>query len=240
MHSKFPYALIILAATLSCREAITEMPTSTRMFYFDALALSGGGKVFAYEPVNDKRYPEEYWHKRFTGDYHANTLYRTLYSPDAEVLQSMAESIDKKGATLIKLELTYPSGDSSRTLTAKIDAASTFLFGPPDTTVIAKYQIEYREPSDDAVRVILTRERKFVREQTFTFQGKEYPAMRFVVDETLETETEGFTESTWQTTEIYALGLGLVYYRKPINSEFVLEYRLKDMMEYHEFMGGKR
>ena len=240
MYSKLLYTMLCLTAAFGCREAVTQMPTSTRMFYFDALALGGVGKVFAFEPVSDTRHPDEYWHKRFTGDYRANTLYRTLYSPEGEILQSLSESIDKKGATLIKLELTYASGDSSLTLNAKIDEATTFLFGPPDTSAVARYQIEYREPSEDSVRVILTRERKFVREQNFTFQGKEYPALRYVVYETLETETEGFTESTWQTTEIYALGLGLVYYKKPINNDFVLEYRLKDVLDYNEFKAGKR
>jgi len=128
----------------------------------------------------------------------------------------------------------------TETLNAQINEATTFLFGPPDTTTVATYQIEYREPSDDSVRIILTRERRFVREQKYTHQGKEYPALRFTVDETLETETEGFTESVWQTTEIYALGLGLVYYRKPINSQFVLEYRLGDIMPYNDFLSEKK
>jgi len=235
----FTHILILAAVISSCRNASTPMPTSTRMFYFDALLLGGTGKVYIYEPVADPLHPIEIWHNRFTGGYRESTLYHTLYSEDGKVLQDVAESIDKKGATLTKLELAYPSGDSTRFLDAKIDQATMFLFGPPDTSIVAKYQVEYREPSDDSVRVILTRARRFVNEEEYVYQDKTYPALRYVVDETLETETEGFTESTWQTTEIYALGLGLVYYKKPINDQFVLEYRLKDIRDYSEFLSKK-
>ncbi len=222
------------------------MPASTRMFYFDALTLGGSGKVFIYEPVNDPLHPVEFWHRRFSGDYRSNHIYSRLFSPDGSVLQSITESIDQNGATLIQLELAYPADDvpqtsedeneSIRRLPAKINEATTFLFGPPDSTMIAKYQIEYREPGPDSVRVILTRARHFVKEELYHYQGKDYPALRFAVDESLETETEGFTESQWEATEIYALGLGLVYYKKPISDEFVLEYRLKDIRDYDDFL----
>ncbi|HLF65069.1 MAG TPA: hypothetical protein VI603_14995 [Saprospiraceae bacterium] len=215
------------------------MPSSTRMFYFDALQLGGAGKVYVYEPVNDPLHPVEFWHKRFSGDNHVSHLHNRLFSPDGTMLQNITESIDQKGATLIQLELAYPSGDTTSMLAVKINDATTFLFGPPDTAIIAKYQIEYREPAVDSVRVILTRIRRFINEEQYSYQGKDYPAMRFVVKETLETETEGFTESEWLTTELYVLGLGLVYYRKPINKEFVLEYRLKDIMPYETFFSEK-
>jgi hypothetical protein len=167
----------------------------------------------------------------------------------------MAESIDPKGAALVKLDLFYDDSpdesdtsiqaiplipDSSaevrsRMVSVRINEATTFLFGPPDSTVAAKYQIEYIEPGPDSVRVILTRLRRFVGEQEYLYQGETYPALRYEVKETLETETEGFTMSEWVTTEVYALGLGLVYYRKPINEEFILEYRLRDIRDYSEF-----
>lgn len=233
------YSPLLILLFFSCREATTEMPASTRMFYFDALLLGNAGKVYVYEPVNDPLLPMEYWHKRFSGDHRGNHIYSTLYSAESDVLQSSMESIDKKDASLIKLELAYPSGDTNSMLSVKINEANTFLFGPPDTTMLAKYQIEYREPNEDSVRVILTRERRFVKEEQYNYQGKDYPAMRFVVKETLETETEGYTESTWETTEIYALGLGLVYYKKPVNTAFVLEYKLRDILPYEDFLSEK-
>jgi hypothetical protein len=211
------------------------MPASTRMFYFDAILLGGAGKVYLYEPVSDPLHPIEFWHKRFSGDIRGNHIYSRLFSPDGMLLQSITESIDQKGASLIQLALTYPSGDTGVSVSTRITESSTFLFGPPDSTQVARYQIDYREPTPDSVHVILTRERSFVREEQYNYQGKDYPAMRFVVKEVLETETEGFTESAWETTEVYALGLGLVYYRKPINEEFVLEYKLRDIREYDDF-----
>jgi hypothetical protein len=220
------------------------MPASTRMFYFDAIALGDSGKIYVYEPVNDSLLPVEYWHRRFSGDGRGNHIYSRLLSPDGSLLQSFIESIDRKGATVIQLELAYPEdpideNGKMEMLSVEINDSTTFLFGPPDTTAIARYQIEYREPASDSVRVILSRERRFVKEEQYHYQAKDYPALRFVVKEILETETEGFTESEWETTEIYALGLGLVYYRKPINNDFVLEYKLRDILEYEEFFQKK-
>ncbi len=235
LHAGILLVLLGSSSFMACREATTPMPTSSRMFYFDALVLSGAGKMYVYEPVKDPLHPLEIWHKRFTGDYHASTLYKIQYTPDGAVQQAVVESIDKKGVTLTKLELSYPFGDSIRALSARINEANSFFFGQPDTAQIARYQIEYREPTDDSVRVILTRERRFVQDESYTYKGKDYPALRYRVNETLETETEGFTESIWQTTEIYALGLGLVYYRKPVNSDFVLEYRLKDVVPFENY-----
>lgn len=211
------------------------MPASARMFYFDALLLGGAGKVYMYEPVSEPLHPIEFWHRRFSGDRNGSILYNTLYSPESEPLMSMQESIDQKGATLIKLQLVYPSGDTGIDVTTRINDANTCFFGTTDTSIVAKYQVDYREPTQDSVRVILTRERRYVSSEEYTFHNKVYPALRFVVKETLETETEGFTESSWETTEIYALGIGLVYYKKPINAEFILEYRLRDIREYEDF-----
>lgn len=225
----------ILITFLSCQQGTNETSASTRMYYFDAVLLGGAGKVYLYEPVNDPLHPIEYWHKRFVGDWNDSHLYSRLFSPDGALLQVMTESVDQKGASLIELELAYPSRDSTYMISAKINDTATFYFGQPDTTRIAKYRIEYNEPDEDSVRVILTRERCFVKEMTYNYQGKDYPALRFKVKETLETETEGFTESVWETTEVYALGLGLVYYKKPITEEFVMEYRLRDIREYDDF-----
>lgn len=221
-------------ALTSCRGPHDDSLESSRFFYFDALAIGGGGKMYVYEAVNNPMYPNEIWHRRFSGAYRGNHLYNVMYTPEMEVQQRTIETISKTGAVLIDMEL-YALPDTEA-IPVQINEPTTFLFGPPDTTVAAKYQIEYREPGPDSIRVILTRLRRFADRETYQFDGKEYPALRYTVYETLETQKEGYSETTWNTTEIYARGLGLVYYKKEINPEFVLEYRLKEAVPYELYM----
>jgi hypothetical protein len=228
---------------------------SARLYYFDALLLGGAGTVYVYEPVENPLHPVEIWHKRFSGDYRNSHIYSRLLSQDLTILQATTESISKQGSALIRLELYPPApdsiitvdnvdglaSDSSHSFRAQINEPTTFLFGSPQDNGVAKYQIEYLEPGPDSVRVILTRFRKYVGNETYHLNGKDYPAMRYTVDETLETETEGFTTTTWTTTEIYAKGLGLVYYKKAIEEGFVLEYRLKEIVGYEQYVSrGKK
>jgi len=244
--------LATLCTVLGCKSERSQ-PESARFFYFDALLLGGTGQVYIYAPVNDPLYPLEIWHKRFSGDYHGSHIYSRMLSPELDVLQTTTESISRSGAALIQMELYPPEPDSlirvgeprigdrdsSFAIRVQINEATTFLFGSPEPVSVAKYQVEYREPGPDSIRVILTRLRRYTGTEEFSLGGKAYPALRYVVEETLETETEGFTTTTWQTVEVYAKGLGLVYYKKDVNPDLVLEYRLKEIVRFEQFCAGR-
>ena len=89
--------------------------------------------------------------------------------------------------------------------------------------------------TEDSVRVLLTKQRLMEGPVDFVFQGDPMPAIRVRTTEKLETETEGFTETKWSGVEIFAQGLGLVYYKKIISKQFVLEYSLAEVMSYPVF-----
>ena len=57
--------------------------------------------------------------------------------------------------------------------------------------------------------------------------GKSIPAIRFSTDDTFETERDGWTSTTWSGEEIYARGIGLVYYRRKISDQLSLEFSLE-------------
>lgn len=241
---KYPLLLAWVLALLSACHNESDSTESARYYYLDSLALSGTGQVYVYQPVNHLFFPAEIWHKRFAGDGQASYLYSTMLASDGDTLQKTVEKLVSSGSTLTSMELLYHHGgdtilssaDSVMPLRVRIIHPTTFLFGPPDSTVAAKYQIEYNEPRPDSIRVILTRMRRYTGNTTWTFKGQVYPALVYTVDETLETETEGFTTSEWQTTEIYARGFGLVYYRKAINDETVLEYELREIVPYETYL----
>lgn len=69
--------------------------------------------------------------------------------------------------------------------------------------------------------------RYFAGDTTFVFEGKTYPAVKFELKEHIELDQIGVFESTYPGMEIYAKELGLVYFRKEIQENMMLAYRLK-------------
>ena len=76
------------------------------------------------------------------------------------------------------------------------------------------------------MRVI--KNRRFAGDTVIRYQGLTYNAVKFDLRELFEYDKEGVLEQEYTGEEIYARGLGLVYYRKDIADDFQLEYRLVD------------
>jgi hypothetical protein len=57
--------------------------------------------------------------------------------------------------------------------------------------------------------------------------GKSIPAVRFTTEDTFETEKDGWTSSAWTGEEIYAKGIGLVYYRRKFSPQLSIEFELE-------------
>ena len=51
----------------------------------------------------------------------------------------------------------------------------------------------------------------------------------------LDRDIKGFTESEWSGLEIYVQDVGLVYYKKIISEEFIIEYSLSEIMTFEDF-----
>lgn len=223
---------------VGCKDpAPVSSSASGRVYYLDVNGMSGQGKVYVFEPVNDSLLPLEYWHRRYAGDLRRSILHSRLLTPDRQVLLQTEEQVNMDGALLTGMEIALSTPEGVRVMSrATISEGTTFLFGDPDPSVVARYKIEYREPGPDSVRVILTRVRRYVgTEQYIHHTQQAFAGRKYVVQETLETETEGFTESTWETTEIYVPEWGLVYYKKTITPTMILEYRLREIIKYEDF-----
>jgi hypothetical protein len=59
--------------------------------------------------------------------------------------------------------------------------------------------------------------------------GLSIPAVRFRTEDTFETESAGWTTSTWTGEEIYAWHKGLVYYKRNISGDMILEFALREI-----------
>jgi len=232
----FSLIVTLLATTcfLSCSPNEAKS-ISTEDYYLNHLTFAGKGVVYRYTSVNDPSLPDEFWHYRFSGHYRGNFLRATMYTATGDVVQRSIERLSRQKAELLTLDLMYRGEEGLREITTSIPENNTFIFGRIDSVMQTVYKIEYWDTTEDSVRVSLTKHRLMEGPAEFVFEGKSIPAIKVSTTELLETETEGFTETEWHGTEIFALGHGLVYYKKAISDQFVLEYSLVEIIEYNNF-----
>ena len=226
--------LVIMAICPLCRHQET-VSDNTKDYYAGHLAWAGAGQVYRYRPVKDPALPDEVWHYRLIPDWRATFVRASQYDEDGHVIQKRTERIGVSGAELISMDVLFVTRDTVFTVTPGIHDSSTFEFTTIPDKRKSHLKIEYWDSTADSVRVVLTKERTLQSKSEFEFQGKTYPAIEITVDEVLETETEGFTTTTWSGTEIYAQGLGLVYYKKTISEELSLEYVLAEVIPFGQF-----
>ncbi len=197
-----------------------------REYYFPLKQLKDG-LVYEYQAVNnDSLAPNRWYFRSFvqdTGVYFTGTY----YSPDLTPLQFTREEMVKNGMLLTDLYLyeADATGKQQR-VEAQIIAGSVFPFEVRDSGGIFLYKISWKPISAPDTRITLIKNRRYAGDTTFVFQNKRYACAVFEVRELLEQEQEGFFEREFSTVEWYAKGLGLVYYRKNITDDFVLEYQL--------------
>lgn len=238
-HSSAPF--VQLCAVMACivlSSCAPDSQTSDNLedYYFDHLKFHGGGVVYRFESVSDPSATDELWHFRYDSNYRGNYIHAAMYGPDGVETQRSRELLTNDGAQLRNLVLQYRDDTTSIPVITKVGASDTYAFGPIEDQPSVTYSIEYTDPVTDSVRIILTRNRSVTGRGTYEVLGQEVESVFVSVDDVLETETEGFTTSEWKGTEVYAFHMGLVYYKREINADFVLEYRLAEIIPYEDFL----
>lgn len=232
------FSLVVTLMTASCFSSCSSDQTKSRSsedYYLNHLTFAGKGVVYRYASVNDSSLPDEFWHYRFSGGFRGNFLHATMYTQYGDVVQRSIETLSRDKAELLSLDLVYRDEQGAKEIFTSISEKETFIFGPIDSAAQSIYHIEFWDTSEDSVKVSLTKQRSVMGPTEFIFEGKPIPAINVQIIEKLETETEGFTESEWKGVEIYGQGLGLVYFKKTISEDFVLEYSLAEVIQYGTF-----
>jgi len=224
----------IMAICPFCRNKET-VSNNSEDYYASHLYWGGGGQVYIYRPVQDPSLPDEIWHYRFVPDWRSTFVWASQYNNTGQVIQKRIERINGPDVMLISMDILFITPDSVFSVSPDISDSATFAFTTIPESRKSKLQLHYWDVTADSVRVILTKERSLTGRTEYEFEGRKYPAIEVRVDEILETETEGFTTTKWTGTEVYAQGLGLVYYRKPINEALELEYELSEIIPFSQF-----
>jgi len=181
-------------------------------YYYPIEDLSDG-MVYSYESVGPLPQPPHYWFYRSVQTTDSLVLTSTYYSADFEPRQFVNERIVESGSLMRDLRLYTPTSGASETIIANVLAPAMFSFEEPDTSRILVNAVSFRQnpKKDESAEYTLTRNRRFVKDTSYTLSGKPVPSQLWSVRELTEQDSLGVLAIESQAVEIYANGIGLVY-----------------------------
>lgn len=226
------FSLSILFFFIGCKK---EKDISS--YYFPVKALKEG-KVYEYRFVGRPEIAPEYWyHQTLTADPKASDkkgtyFTSTLYDVNLDIKQVVSEEIVSNGMLLDDLYL-YFKDSTNRTarVSPTILQRNVYPFEYQDTTLKYFYKIHFKNPFDTLQTTYLTRTRRYKGKTTYNYKGKTYDCVEFALEEKIDDDREGHWEKIIYGKELYAKGIGLIYYRKGLQKEFALEYELNDIYD---------
>lgn len=208
------------------------------MFYpFDSLEQ---GKVYAYEPIGNPHDPPLYWFHLSARKNGKRILMSTSYDLEFLPDQYSEQRYVRNGVVLDSFATWETTEDSiRRAIAVEIEHGNVFSFDRTPNVLLTT--LHWYSPSTGA-NITFVRNRQYLADTTFVFDGDTLEAARFYVRELIDTETEGHLELEYDGEEIYARGIGLVWWKKNIDPQWQMEYRLSRIYDpsYFENIFGVR
>ena len=97
--------------------------------------------------------------------------------------------------------------------------------------------IKWDIPGEQGTSIALNRERNYLAMSEYPFKGERLECAIFKTLENIEhfVVDDGYLEPSFPGIEIYAKGLGLVYYKKQLSEKVNIEYELYATYSMEEF-----
>ena len=219
---------IVMASLIfifSCREGERGIHDLSA-YYLPVASLHDKGLVYSYRNLENPSLGPEVWQHSKTSEGHITSI---NYDQSQQVVQKQFERVVSNGVLIDSLIL-YTRDSLGRTISLPVRVLSPhrFPFDVADTSQVWLSKFEWWQPGD-MLHIVLQRRRRFEKDTVWSWQGKEVPAVKFSTNDILETEKVGWTTSEWPGTEIYARGVGLIYYERNISGELKLEFELESI-----------
>lgn len=226
--------LIAFAACVlgSCRP--DDGSRDIEAFYFPIKALVAG-KVYEYRSVGNPNDPPVYWYYRSVKENGSFFLLGNSYDQDFTPDQSVREERVGNGMLLTDFYTFEPTENGKKQpVRANIAAANVFPFRVKEPAGVLLCSINWI-PAAGGSQVTVVKNRQFDSDTVFTFQGRQVPSIQFNTRELLDQEEVGHLELEFGGTEVYAKGIGLIYFRKDITNGWRMEYQLADIHTLEAF-----
>ena len=218
---------LILTGFFACSD--NDGKKDIRDFYFPIRQLQDG-LVYEYRAVGNDSLPPVYWYYRSFIEEDGVYLTGTYYEYDLIPRQLAKEEMVSNG--IIQNELSLFITDSTgrqQPLNSEVLSGTIFPFKVSKEGGIFLYKVQISSPDQPHLVTTLIKNRRYVGDTTYVFNGKKLPAVSFEVKELVELDDkeQGGMEPQWEGTEVYAKNIGLVFYEKQLG-ETPLTYALFD------------
>ena len=222
---------------LACQASKDSTYQNIQNYYFPIEALQEG-KVYEYQPIGTAELPPVYWY------YHTveqeGELFFTGMQYDISLIpqQFIREEIVKNGVLLADIRLyETDSLGKQHPIAVNIQSGSVFPFEVKDSMGVFLYKINWTMAESPKTTLTIIKNRRFMGFTNCDFNGKTYPCVEFMLQEAIdnEVENEGHLELEFLGKELYAEGIGLVFYeKKELAGSFRQQYRLAKIYSIEE------
>lgn len=222
------YTLLVFLLQ-SCKDNSSKR-RNIQEYYFPVADLDKG-LVYEYETAGDPRNPPFYYYYRNIRDAADLYLTGTYYDYDFTPIQFVREEVVSNGMQLSDFYFYHTDTTSNKQnqVPVEIQSSSVFPFEADEQNPsVLLFKIKWNDPEPTGTEYTLIRNRQFAGDTTYIYQGKTYDAIKIYVRELIDNYNKGHLEQEYDGQEIYAKGLGLVYFRKNISDDFIIQYKLKD------------
>lgn len=207
-------------------------------YYFPIDDLNQG-LVYAYSAEEGDTTDRLYWYYRYFPRDSGMFLAATQYDRNFEITQIVREKIVKNGSLARNCYLYVPDTATGKSIPipTEIESNNLFPFRVTDSLGVFLFRLSYHPLEDTSATIYLIRNRRFLGDgPAFSFEGKDYPAVRFSLREVVGHDQAGAAEVEGHGEEWYAKGLGLVYFRKSFgeNNQLRYAYRLTERFTMQE------
>jgi len=185
------------------------------------------GKVYEYRALDDSL-PPFYWYFRTTIS-RGDTIVTSEYFDHTFTIQQLTnEEIVDNGVIMNDFylyETDTLTGIQERN-PVRVEVDNVYPFEVTDSTGLFLYKIYWKDFNNPQQRYRLIKNRHFMGMDTYKYKGQLVDCARFFIKELLEIEEVGFQEISYNSTELYAEHIGLIYFKKEIGADIVQEYEL--------------
>ena len=211
---------------LACGESDEKL--NIREFYYPLEVLKQP-MVYEYQAINNDTIGAEYWffetHETDTAMYFTGNNFNRNF----EVVQFSSEEVVQNGTIQKDYVLfSYDSLGQQFEVVAEIEFGNTFPFEVKDSNSIFLQKLKWTFSENPLITTTLIRNRRYIGKSKYSFNNKIYDCVEFRSKELIDDFNNGHFEKEYEGKELYAKGLGLVYYKKVID-EIILEYELVDV-----------
>lgn len=226
--------ILLLSLIVGCQSDPDRLNLEPFYYPLDSLFQS---KVYAYESVGNPYDPPIFWWYKSENNNGAQQFIGTSYDLDFQPDQYVVERRLKNGMKLDTF-ITYEAIDDKQKLQvmAKIEEGNVFPFELDDENEVLLTSVKWHSETSNA-DISFIRNRQYLADTTVVFKGDTLPAVRILLRELIDTDKEGHLELEYGGEEVYAKGIGLVYFEKNINAEWQMKYALQEIYELPYFEG---